>query len=79
MHLMKSSIPFMLPAALLLLGGGFVNLAPATNAKPDLKLSKPTDDSGNCTMSEPGTQGGVFSLTLKPDGSFPEVTCSSRI
>ena len=29
-------------------------------------------------MFEPGTQGGVFSLTLKPDGSFHGVTVTSR-
>ena len=29
-------------------------------------------------MSEPGTQGGVFSSTLKADGSFLEVTVTPR-
>ena len=29
-------------------------------------------------MSEPGTQGGVFSSTLKADGSFLGVTVTSR-
>ena len=29
-------------------------------------------------MSEPGTQGGVFSLTLKSDGAFQGVTLASR-
>ena len=39
------------------------NSTPTSDAKPELKSSKPTDDSGNYIMSEPGTQGGVFSLT----------------
>ena len=39
------------------------NSTPPSDAKPELKSSKPTDDSGNYIMSEPGTQGGVFSLT----------------
>jgi len=30
-------------------------------------------------MSEPGTLGGVFSLTLKPDGSFHGVTVTPRV
>ena len=29
-------------------------------------------------MSEPGTQGAVFSLTLKSDGAFQGVTLASR-
>ena len=48
------------------------------NAKPGLKPSKTPDDSGNYIMSEPGTLGGVFSLTLKPDGSFHGVTVTPR-
>ena len=64
-------------AAVLLVGcGRFENLAPSSDAKPELKPSKPTDDSGNYIMSEPGTQGGVFSLTLKAGGSFLGVTNS---
>ena len=51
---------------------------PSSDAKPELKSSKPTDDSGNYIMSEPGTQGAVFSLTLKSDGAFQGVTLASR-
>ena len=66
-------------AAVLLVGcGRFENSAPSSDAKPELKSSKPTDDSGNYIMFEPGTQGGVFSLTLKPDGSFHGVTVTPR-
>ena len=66
-------------AALVLVGcGRFENSAPSPDAKPELKSSKPTDDSGNYMMSEPGTQGAVFSLTLKSDGAFQGVTLVSR-
>ena len=66
-------------AAVVLVGcGRFENSAPSSDAKPELKPSKPTDDSGNYIMFEPGTQGGVFSLTLKPDGSFHGVTVTPR-
>ena len=66
-------------AAVVLVGcGRFENSAPSSDAKPELKSSKPTDDSGNYIMFEPGTQGGVFSLTLKPDGSFHGVTVTPR-
>ena len=51
---------------------------PSSDAKPELKSSKPTDDSGNYIMSEPGTEGAVFSLTLKSDGAFQGVTLASR-
>ena len=65
--------------AVLLVGcGRFENLASSSNAKPELKPSKPTDDSGNYIMSEPGTQGAAFSLTLKSDGTFQGVTLASR-
>ena len=66
-------------AAVLLVGcGRFENSAPSSDAKPELKSSKPTDDSGNYIMSEPGTLGAVFSLTLKSDGAFQGVTLASR-
>ena len=73
-HLLLTTI-----AAVLVVGcGRFENSAPSSDAKPELKSSKPTDDSGNYIMSEPGTLGGVFSLTLKPDGSFHGVTVTPR-
>jgi len=66
-------------ATVLLVGcGRFDNSTPASDSKPDLKSSKQTDDSGKYIMSEPGTQGGVFSLTLKADGSFLGVTVTPR-
>ena len=66
-------------AAVVLVGcGRFENSAPSSDAKPELKSSKPTDDSGNYIMSEPGTQGAAFSLTLKSDGAFQGVTLASR-
>ena len=66
-------------AAVLLVGcGRFENSAPSSDAKPELKSSKSTDDSGNYIISEPGTQGAVFSLTLKSDGAFQGVTLTSR-
>ena len=66
-------------AAVVLVGcGRFENSAPSSDAKPELKSSKPTDDSGNYIMSEPGTQGAAFSLTLKSDGTFQGVTLASR-
>ena len=71
--------PIITIAALMLVGcGRFGNSTPTSDAKPELKSSKPTDDSGNYIMSEPGTQGGVFSLTLKPDGVFRGVTVTPR-
>ena len=71
--------PLITIAALLLVGcGRFENSAPSSDAKPELKSSKPTDDSGNYIMSEPGTQGAAFSLTLKSDGTFQGVTLASR-
>ena len=73
-HLLLTTI-----AAVVLLGCGETQKsAPLSDAKPELKSSKPTDDSGNYIMSEPGTLGGVFSLTLKPDGSFHGVTVTPR-
>tara|TARA_B100001250_G_scaffold266769_1_gene230108 strand:+ start:71 stop:490 length:420 start_codon:yes stop_codon:yes gene_type:complete len=73
-HLLLTTI-----AAVVLVGcGRFENSAPLSDAKPELKSSKPTDDSGNYIMFEPGTQGGVFSLTLKPDGYFHGVTVTPR-
>ena len=66
-------------AAVLFVGcGRFENSAPSSDAKPELKSSKPTDDSGNYIMSEPGTQGAAFSLTLKSDGTFQGVTLATR-
>ena len=66
-------------AAVVLVGcGRFEKSAPSSDAKPELKSSKPTDDSGNYIMSEPGTQGAAFSLTLKSDGAFQGVTLASR-
>ena len=66
-------------AAVVLVGcGRFENSAPSSDAKPELKSSKPTDDSGNYIMSEPGTQGAAFSLTLKSDGAFQGGTLASR-
>ena len=66
-------------AAVVLVGcGRFEKSASSSDAKPELKSSKPTDDSGNYIMFEPGTQGGVFSLTLKPDGYFHGVTVTPR-
>ena len=65
-------------AAVVLVGcGRFENSTPASDTKPELKSSKQTDDSGQYIMSEPGTQGGVFSSTLKADGSFLGVTVTS--
>jgi len=61
-----------------LVGCGEKTSKQEANAKPELKSSKTPDDSGNYIMSEPGTQGGVFSLTLKPDGSFLGVTVTPR-
>ena len=54
------------------------NSAPSLDAKPELKSSKPTDDSGNYIMFEPGTQGAAFSLILKSDGAFQGVTLATR-
>ena len=66
-------------AAVVLVGcGRFEKSASSSAAKPELKSSKPTDDSGNYIMSEPGTQGAAFSLTLKSDGTFQGVTLASR-
>ena len=66
-------------AAVVLVGcGESQQSGPSSDAKPELKSSKPTDDSGNYIMSEPGTQGAVFSLTLKSDGAFQGVTLASR-
>jgi len=66
-------------AAVVFVGcGRFENSTPTSDAKPELESPKPTDDSGNYIMSEPGTQGGVFSLTLKADGSFHGVTVTPR-
>ena len=66
-------------AAVVLVGcGRFENSAQSSDAKSELKSSKPTDDSGNYIMSEPGTQGAAFSLTLKSDGTFQGVTLASR-
>ena len=66
-------------AAVVLVGcGRFEKSASSSDAKPELKSSKPTDDSGNYIMSEPGTQGAVFSLTLKSDGTFQGVTLATR-
>ena len=66
-------------AAVLFVGcGRFENSTPTSDAKPELKSPKPTDDSGNYIMSESGTQGGVFSLTLKADGYFHGVTVTPR-
>ena len=65
--------------AVVLVGCGKVQQsAPSSDAKPELKSSKPTDDAGNYIMSEPVTQGGIFSLILKPDGSFHGVTVTPR-
>ena len=58
--------------------GRFEISAPSSDAKSELKSSKPTNDSGNYIMSEPGTQGAAFSLTLKSDGTFQGVTLASR-
>ena len=66
-------------AAVLCVGcGRFEKSASSSDAKPELKSSKPTDDSGNYIMSEPETQGAAFSLTLKSDGTFQGVTLASR-
>ena len=66
-------------AAVVLVGcGESQQSAPSSDAKPELKSSKPTDDSGNYIMFEPGTQGAAFSLTLKSDGTFQGVTLASR-
>ena len=66
-------------AALVLVGcGESQQSGPSSDAKPELKSSKPTDDSGNYIMFEPGTQGAAFSLILKPDGAFQGVTLASR-
>ena len=66
-------------AAVVLVGcGRFEKSASSSDAKPELKSSKPTDDSGNYIMSEPGTQGAAFSLSLKSDGTFQGVTLASR-
>ena len=66
-------------AAVVLVGcGRFEKSASSSDAKPELKSSKPTDDSGNYIMSEPGTQGAAFSLTLKSDGTFQGVTLATR-
>ena len=76
---MKSHLLLTTIAAVVLVGcGRFDNSAPLSDTKPELKSSKPTDNSGNYIMFEPGTQGGVFSLTLKPDGSFHGVTVTPR-
>ena len=73
-HLLLTTI-----AAVVLVGcGRFENSAPSSDAKPELKSSKPTDDSGNYIMFEPGTQGAAFSLILKSDGAFQGVTLVSR-
>ena len=69
---------FTIVAVVLVGCGRFENSAPSSDAKPELKSSKPTDDSGNYIMSEPGTQGAAFSLTLKSDGAFQGVTLASR-
>ena len=59
-------------AAVVLVGcGRFEISAPSSDTKP-------SDDSGNYIMSEPGTQGAAFSLTLKSDGTFQGVTLASR-
>ncbi|MAJ15786.1 MAG: hypothetical protein CBC27_02140, partial [Opitutia bacterium TMED67] len=58
--------------------GRFENSAPSSDAKPELKSSKRIDDSVNYIISEPGTQGAVFSLSLKSDGAFQGVTLTSR-
>ncbi len=66
-------------AALVLVGcGESQQSGPSSDAKSELKSSKPTDDSGNYIMFEPGTQGAAFSLILKPDGAFQGVTLASR-
>ena len=66
-------------AAVLVVGcGESQQSAPSSDAKPKLKSSKPTDDSGNYIMFEPGTQGAAFSLILKPDGAFQGDTLASR-
>ena len=66
-------------AAVVLVGcGESQQSGPSSDAKPELKSSKPTDDSGNYIMFEPGTQGAAFSLILKPDGAFQGVTLASR-
>tara|TARA_Y100001933_G_scaffold186459_1_gene185436 strand:+ start:3475 stop:3891 length:417 start_codon:yes stop_codon:yes gene_type:complete len=66
-------------AALVLVGcGESQQSGPSSDAKPELESSKPTDDSGNYIMFEPGTQGAAFSLILKPDGAFQGVTLASR-
>ena len=75
---MKQLLLTTITAVLLVECGRFANSAPSSDAKPELKSSKPTDDSGNYIMFEPGTQGGVFSLTLKADGSFLGVTVTPR-
>ena len=77
----KTSMKYLITtiAAVVLVGyGRFENSTPASDTKPELKSSKQTDDSGQYIMSEPGTQGGVFSSTLKADGSFLGVTVTSR-
>ena len=66
-------------AAVMLVGGGeSQQSSQSSDAKPELKSSKPTDDSGNYIMFEPGTQGAAFSLILKSDGTFQGVTLASR-
>ena len=65
-------------AAVVLVGCGRFENSTASDTKPELKSSKQTDDSGQYIMSEPGTQGGVFSSTLKADGSFLGVTVTPR-
>ena len=75
---MKYFLITTIAAAVLVGCGRFENSAPSSDAKPELKSSKPTDDSGNYIMFEPGTQGGFFSLTLKPDGSFNGFTVTPR-
>ena len=75
---MKYFLITTIAAAVLVGCGRFENSAPSSDAKPELKSSKPTDDSGNYIMFEPGTQGAAFSLILKPDGAFQGVTLASR-
>ena len=70
---------FITIAALVLMGcGESQQSGPSSDVKLELKSSKPTDDSGNYIMFEPGTQGAAFSLILKPDGAFQGVTLASR-